>query len=89
MLEECSVSIADLSSATWAIIVYLGVLGSGVPYLLWNYALTTMEAGRAGVYLFLCPVGALLIGIVFLHEPLTIWAGVGTALVLLGTFLAR
>jgi len=34
-------------------------------------------------------VGALLIGMVFLHEPLTIWAGVGTALVLLGTFLAR
>ncbi len=89
LLEERSVSVADLTLATWAIILYLGVLGSGVPYLLYNYALTTMEAGRAGVFLFLIPVGALLIGMVFLHEPVTVWAGVGAILVLMGTFLAR
>jgi len=89
LLEEHPISIADFTFATWTVILYLGVLGSGVSYLLWNYALTTMEAARAGVFQFLSPIGALLIGMVFLHEPLTIWGGLGIALVLLGTFLAR
>lgn len=75
------------SLSSWSILLYLGILASGVTFYLWNYALSTMEASRASVFIFLVPVVAILLGKVILSETITGFTFLGTALVLSGIYL--
>ena len=80
-------TVAALSSSQWWSILYLAVICSSGGYLLWNYALSKMEAVKATTWLYLEPVAAFvgsfaLFGIVPL--PLTILGG---AAILIGALL--
>lgn len=65
-------------------IVYLGVMGSVVGFILFYYVLQNISASRVGLIPLLTPVIALILGSQFNHEiiPLMIWFGAG--LILLG-----
>ena len=75
------------SLSSWLILLYLGILASGVTFYLWNYALSIMEASRVSVFIFLIPVLAILLGKVILNETITGFTFLGTALVLSGIYL--
>jgi drug/metabolite transporter (DMT)-like permease len=80
-------TVAALSSSQWWSILYLAVICSSGGYLLWNYALSKMEAVKATTWLYLEPVAAFigsfaLFGVVPL--PLTILGG---AAILIGALL--
>lgn len=75
------------SLSSWLILLYLGILASGVTFYLWNYALSIMEASRVSVFIFLIPVLAILLGKVILNETITSFTFLGTALVLSGIYL--
>lgn len=79
--------IFQLSLSSWLILLYLGILASGVTFYLWNYALSIMEASRVSVFIFLIPVLAILLGKVILNETITSFTFLGTALVLSGIYL--
>ena len=79
--------IFQLSLSSWLILLYLGILASGVTFYLWNYALSIMEASRVSVFIFLIPVLAILLGKVILNETITGFTFLGTALVLSGIYL--
>jgi drug/metabolite transporter (DMT)-like permease len=70
------------------IILYLGIVASGIAYLLWNYALSRMDASRASTFLFLMPVITTLIGWLYMGEVITAQFIIGTVLVLAGIYLA-
>lgn len=80
LIFQCSLS-------SWLILLYLGILASGVTFYLWNYALSIMEASRVSVFIFLIPVLAILLGKVILNETITGFTFLGTALVLSGIYL--
>lgn len=70
-------------------IVILGVLGTGVAYVL-NYQIITSEgATLASTVIYLLPVVAIVLGVVVLAETVTASAIAGIALVLLGVALTR
>ena len=81
--------ITGLSATSWLFVIYLGLISSGLTYLLWNYVLKRMEASKASVFLFLIPIVAILLGKIILAEKITPSLVVGTGLVLSGIYLVE
>lgn len=66
----------------------LGVVCTALAFLLFFELIAELGPVRATVITYVNPAVALLLGVVVLGEPLTVGAGVGFALILLGSFLA-
>jgi len=77
----------SLSMQGWFGVFYLGVLASGIAFLIYNHALRYMEAGHAGVFANLIPVIGVLSGIVVLHDPLSWRSIAGGIVVMLGVWI--
>jgi drug/metabolite transporter (DMT)-like permease len=74
---------------TWLAIVWLGVLGAGISYLVFYYLLHTIGPTRISMVTYTIPVVGVTLGVVFLHEKLD-WALVtGTILIVSGVWGAR
>lgn len=69
---------------TWLALAWLGLLGSCGAYLLYYYLINTWGATRATLVAYVFPVIGLLLGVVFLGEPLTAQVAAGTLLVVGG-----
>jgi len=67
--------------------LYLGVVITALGYLLWNWGLARADASRAAVFITVQPIVGALLGVVFLHEPLTAFTLGGGALVVAGLWL--
>jgi len=68
-------------------VLYLGVVITAFGYLLWNWALARAPASRAAVFITVQPVAGALLGVLFLHEPLTAFTVAGGGLVVAGLWL--
>lgn len=85
----------DVPSATsfslplWLIIFYLGVVVSGGAFLLWNYALSYLDASKVGMYWFLVPVIAVVMGIFLFKEVITLLMIIGTILIFIGIYFTE
>lgn len=80
-------AIGQVSAGSWLIVAFLGV-GSGVGYVLWLWALGRLAASRVTLFLTLSPVAALLVGWLFLGEPLTVATLLGLAIIVVALHLA-
>jgi drug/metabolite transporter (DMT)-like permease len=69
--------------AAWSIL-YLGVGGSVVGFLLYFYVLKRVEATKVALITLVTPVAALLIGRLFNDEPISMQVAWGTAAILAG-----
>lgn len=69
---------------TWFALVWLGLLGSCIAYMLYFYLINTWGATRASVVTYVLPVIGLMLGIIFLNEEIDWRLAVGTALVFAG-----
>ncbi|KAF0192840.1 MAG: hypothetical protein FD165_610 [Gammaproteobacteria bacterium] len=73
---------ADVPLRAAASIVYLGVFGSVIGFVLYFYVLRRISAGGTALITLIAPVSALWIGHGFNNEPLTRDIVVGTSLIL-------
>jgi len=73
--------------ATWGVIVGLGLLGTGLAYLLYYYIIEKMGAVSASSVTYIPPVVALLIGAAIGREPIGAVDYLGTGLILAGVML--
>ena len=79
----------QVSAVSLVSLVILGVLGTGVAYVL-NYQIITSEGATvAATVTYLLPVVAIVLGVVVLGETVTISVLAGIALVLAGVALTR
>jgi len=76
-----------LTAAGAAGTIYLAVVITALGYLAWNWALAQVEASRAAVFLTVQPIAGALLGVVFLHEPLTVFTLAGGVLIVIGLWL--
>ncbi|MCA0270298.1 MAG: DMT family transporter [Bacteroidetes bacterium] len=74
--------------ATWAALVGLAVLCTGVSQPLWNAGLRTLGAARASLFVNLEPTFGVLLGVLVLGEPVSTGLLVGAPLVLAAAVLA-
>ena len=68
--------------------LYLGVVITALGYLLWNWALERVEAPRLAVFVNIQPLVGALLGVLLLHEALTVYTVAGGLLILLGVHVA-
>lgn len=70
------------------LVVGLGLLGTGVAFVIYYELIAKMGALRAGIVYYIPPVVALLLGAIFMGERLGLKEWIGTALILMGVFYA-
>ena len=75
-----------ISLEAWGAVIYLGVLGSAVSYVLYFWALRYMTPAGLGAVSYLQPIGAMLLGLVLLGEPITRRVAVGGFLIIAGVY---
>ena len=70
-------------------ILYLGLGASALCFVTWNFAVKELGAVKTSVYIYMVPVITVLTSVLILHEKLTVLAGIGTLLTLVGLFLSE
>jgi drug/metabolite transporter (DMT)-like permease len=81
--------LARVSAAAWWSLAYMAVFSSVLAYFIYNYALTYMPASRASAISYLQPLGATLLAVALLGEPVTTVLAIGGILVLTGVFVTE
>ncbi len=69
------------------LVIGLGVLGTGVAYIIYYYIIEKLGAVTASSVAYIPPVVALIIGVVIVGEQIVIWEYLGAALILGGVVL--
>ena len=70
-------------------ILYLGLGASALCFVTWNFAVKELGAVKTSVYIYMVPVITVITSVLILHENLTLLAGIGTMLTLIGLFLSE
>lgn len=84
---KAPVALMFSSSGTLALCLLAGVVTSYLPYLLYTFGLSGIEAGRASVMASVEPVVATLVGVLVYRESLNLYSLAGIALVLFAVLL--
>jgi drug/metabolite transporter (DMT)-like permease len=72
--------------ASW---LYTVLVGTALAWVLWLGLVRVGEASRVAVYVFFVPLVSVLLGVLFLGEPLSPWLLIGAALVVSGIYLVN
>jgi drug/metabolite transporter (DMT)-like permease len=78
--------LATIGPEGWGAVIYMGVLASAVAYVLYFWALRSMTPARLGAVSYLQPIGATLLGLVLLGEPITRRVAFGGLLIIAGVY---
>jgi drug/metabolite transporter (DMT)-like permease len=82
-------AVVEVSAGDAALLLYLGLLATLVGYILWNAGLRGLGPTRAVSYTYAISPLAVLIGAAVLDEPLSVYLGLGAALVIGGIALVQ
>ncbi len=66
--------------------LYTGLLGSSVAFVLWNHILSNLEAGKASIAVMAVPAVGVISGVLVLHEPMSVTIALGMLLIFAGVF---
>jgi drug/metabolite transporter (DMT)-like permease len=77
-----------LSTKLVLCVVFAGVFGSAMAWMLWSALMRRGEAGVVSTWLFAVPILAAVLGVVLLDEPLSLALAVGIVLVAVAVRLA-
>jgi drug/metabolite transporter (DMT)-like permease len=81
--------VSGISAKDAVLLLYLGVLATLLGYIAWNVGLRAIGPTRAVAYTYAISPLAVLIGAVWLDEPVTAWLALGGALVVGGIAVAQ
>jgi len=74
---------------TWIALLFLGVLGSGLAFVMSYYLLHEIGPTRTSMVTYLFPLGGVILGVVFLDEALSWQLIVGAVLIVLSLIVAN
>ncbi|MGE4291058.1 MAG: DMT family transporter [Desulfovibrio sp.] len=87
--EGLAANLVQANALEWASMVYLGVFGTGLGFLWYYQGIKALGAGRAGVFINLVPVNAVLMGWFLLGEDVDFSLAAGAALIFTGVYLVN
>ena len=87
-LLESPVEIPRLG-ITWVALLFLGVLGSGLAFVLAYYLIHEIGPTRTSMVTYLFPLGGVILGVAFLNEKLSWQLLVGAALIVVSLVVAN
>ena len=82
-------SVKTLSGIGWIAILFLGLLCSGVAYVIWAYALREMESAKVGAYLYFEPFVTVITAGIFLEENITLFMMFSGLIITAGVYLVN
>jgi drug/metabolite transporter (DMT)-like permease len=82
-------SVINLSNIGWISILFLGLLCSGVSYVIWAYALREMESAKVGAYLYFEPFVTVITAWIFLTEDITLLMILSGLIITAGVFFVN
>jgi drug/metabolite transporter (DMT)-like permease len=85
---EAPVKIPSLP-ITWVALLWMGILGSGMAFIMLFYLIHEIGPTRATMVTYLFPLGGVTLGMIFLHEALTWQVVTGAALIILSLVVAN
>ena len=68
--------------------LYLALIITAWGYVVWNWALARVEASRTAAFLTVQPIVGALLGAVVLGDPVSVYTGVGGALIVAGLWMS-
>jgi drug/metabolite transporter (DMT)-like permease len=74
---------------TWIALLFLGILGSGLAFVLAYYLIHEIGPTRTTMVTYLFPLGGVILGVAFLHEELSWQLLVGATLIVLSLAVAN
>jgi drug/metabolite transporter (DMT)-like permease len=94
VLTAFGLSAEEWGEITWntpfvASILYSGLVGISLAWVIWFALVRAGEASRVASYIFVVPLTAVLIGVLFLDEPLGYTLLIGAAFVVSGIYLVN
>jgi drug/metabolite transporter (DMT)-like permease len=87
-LLESPVEIPQLG-ITWISLLFLGILGSGVAFIMLYYLIHEIGPTRTSMVTYLFPLGGVILGVAFLNEELSWQLMVGAVLIILSLVVAN
>lgn len=79
----------EQSRAFYSLIIGLGLLGTGLAFILYYYIVESLGAVTASSVTYVPPVVALIIGVFILDETIELWDYLATVLIFAGVFILR
>ena len=79
--------ITGISWNSWALILYISIFATAVPYLLNAYAISHVSPAAVAIFIYLQPLIGFFLAAVFLDEMLDVRFVIATVLVFIGVFL--
>ena len=76
-----------LPPAAWLLLLGFALIGTTIPYTLVNVGVKNIDASAASIILLLDPISAVVMGYIFMHQPVAPWQLLGAILILLATVL--
>ena len=80
-------AILDHTHAAAGLVLGLGILGTGVAYIIYYYIIEKLGAVAASSVSYIPPIVALVIGVIIVGENIIFWDYIGAALILGGVIL--
>jgi drug/metabolite transporter (DMT)-like permease len=74
---------------TWIALLFLGILGSGLAFVLSYYLIHEIGPTRTSMVTYLFPLGGVILGVVFLNEELSWQLLAGAVLIILSLVVAN
>lgn len=78
-----------LNITDWSALLFLGILCSGVAYVLWAEAMSEMPANRVGAFLYLEPFVTVFTAWLLLHEEITLLMMVSGIVIIIGVIIVN
>jgi drug/metabolite transporter (DMT)-like permease len=78
-----------LAPADWALLLFLGAVGTGLTYGLWTAALARLSAASVAVFQYAIPFWAVVLSVMLLSERVTVPLVVGGAMIVGGIALTQ
>ena len=76
-------------TTVWVNILFLGLFSSGLAFILWQQGIERIGSIYASNYIYLVPLITAIVGIIALHEQLTLIMSIGGGLILIGLYIAQ
>jgi RarD protein len=82
-------NITNLDIVNWASLAFLGILCSGVAYVIWAEAMNEMPANRVGAFLYIEPFVTVFAAWLLLNESITLLMMASGIIIILGVVLVN
>ena len=70
-------------------LLFLGVVALALCYVTWSYAVSLLGPVKTSSYIYMVPLVTIVVSALVLHETITLVAGIGMALILIGMALSE